>query len=84
MKIKYKASVLTPAGHRSVSIVAVAEQLSEKRCKVSHVLTIDDEEPQRHMSRTGANRQVYNGEWVAEREAGKVKNIGNLCVMEVA
>ncbi len=78
MKIEYKTSVLTPAGHRTVYIVALAERVSEKRCKVTQVLTIDGEEPQRHMSRTGANRQVYNGEYVAEREPGKVKNISTL------
>ena len=78
MKIEYKASVNTPAGHRSVYVVAKALKLSEKRCEVIEVLTIDDEAPRRNMSRTGANRQAFDGLYLSANEAGKKKNIASL------
>ncbi|MCP4988302.1 MAG: hypothetical protein GY928_20320 [Colwellia sp.] len=81
MKVEYKTSVYTPAGHRSVYIVALADKISEKRCTITQVLTIDDEEPNFNMSRTGANRQRYNGIYTSENEIGKKKNIARLTVL---
>ncbi len=78
MKIEYQASVFTPAGWRGVYVIANADQISPKRCKVTKVLTIDGEEPGYGMSRTGAKRQQYNGFYLAENEVGKVKNISAL------
>ena len=78
MKIEYQAAVKTPAGFRSVYVIAKAEQISSKRCRVQEVLTIDDELPTYGMSRTGANRQRFNGVWLAENEIDKIKNISKL------
>jgi hypothetical protein len=78
MKVEYKSAVHTDAGHRSVYIIAEAKKLSEKRCEIVRVITIDDEEPCRVMSRTGAKRQQYNGIYYAEQEVGKKKNISSL------
>jgi hypothetical protein len=78
MKVEYKSAVHTPAGHRSVYIIADAKKLSEKRCEIVKVITIDDETPNYTMSRTGAKRQQYNGLYYAEQEVGKKKNISSL------
>lgn len=78
MKIEYKASVFTQAGHRSVYVIAEAKKLSEKRCEVVQVLTIDDEEPRKLMTRTGAKRQEFDGLYLAANEVGKKKNISSL------
>ena len=78
LTIEYKASVRTPAGHRSVWVTATANRLSAKRVEVVEVLTIDDEKVSSNMSRTGANRQKFNGEYLASQEAGKKKNISGL------
>ena len=78
MKVEYKSSVNTPAGHRSVFIIAEAKKLSEKRVEITNVLTIDDEAPNYTMSRTGAKRQQYNGLYYAQQEVGKKKNISTL------
>ena len=78
MKIEYKASVNTPAGHRPVYVVAKALKLSDKRCEVVEVLTIDDEVPRKNMSRTGASRQAFDGLYLSANEAGKKKNIASL------
>ncbi len=82
MKVEYKTSVYTPAGHRSVIITALADKISEKRCAITQVLTIDGDEPSYGMSRTGANRQRYNGIYTAEAEAGKKKNIATLQILK--
>lgn len=78
MKVEYKSAVNTPAGHRSVYIIAEAKKLSEKRVEITNVLTIDDEQPNYTMSRTGAKRQQYNGLYYAEQQVGKKKNIATL------
>jgi hypothetical protein len=78
MKIEYKASVNTPAGHRSVYVIASAIKLTDKRCQVTEVLTIDDEAPNKYMSRTGAKRQQFDGTYLADNEIGKKKNISGL------
>jgi hypothetical protein len=73
--VKYSASVCTPAGWRHVVMTATVERISAKRVKVVAVTHIDDECIRYNMSRTGANRQKYNGVYFAEKEKGKVKNI---------
>ena len=78
LNIEYKASVKTPAGWRSVYMIATAKKLSEKRFEVIEVVSIDDEPVQYNMSRTGANRQKFNGAYFAEQEVGKKKNISSL------
>lgn len=78
MKIEYKISVNTPAGWRSVYMTAIAEKISQKRVKVLEVTHIDDKLIKPNMSRTGANRQKFNGEYFAQREIGKTKNISSL------
>ena len=82
MKIEYKSSVMVPAGWRSVYITALAEPISDKRVRVAEVLSIDDEAPGVGMSRTGANRQRFNGITIAGREVGKMKNISALTVVD--
>jgi len=78
LNIEYKASVSTPAGWRSVYMKGTAKKLSEKRVEVLQITHIDDEPVQRNMSRTGANRQKFDGEWFAANESGKKKNISSL------
>lgn len=75
LNIKYNASVLTPAGFRSVTMTAVAEKISEKRCKIIEVTHINGDEVQANMSRTGANRQKFYGIGTASREVDKIKNL---------
>ena len=81
MKIEYKSSVYTQAGHRSVYIVATAKRISEKQCEVVEVLTIDDEAPSKYMSRTGSRRQQYDGVYTANNEIGKIKRISSLFIV---
>lgn len=76
--VEYKASVHTPAGWRSVYMKGTAKKLSEKRVEIVEITHIDDEPVQYNMSRTGANRQKFNGEYFASQEAGKKKNISVL------
>jgi hypothetical protein len=82
MKIKYSSSVKTLAGWRSVTVLAEAESLSEKRVKVLKVLDIDGEGNSGFASRTGANRQKYNLGYFAEAEVGKTKNISSIEVIK--
>jgi len=73
--ITYSASVFTPAGWRGVNITAKARPLSLKMAEVVEVLDIGGATPIRNMSRTGANRQKFNGAGVAQREVGKKKRL---------
>lgn len=73
--VKYNASVKTPAGWRHVVFTAEAERISDKRVKIAKVTEIDGEKVSANMSRTGANRQKFNGLYFAGQEAGKTKNI---------
>lgn len=80
--IDYSSSVLTAAGWRSVTIAAKAEKISEKRAKVVQVLMIDNEAPTYGQSRTGANRQKYNGLYFAEKEVGKIKILSKCLIID--
>lgn len=82
MKIKYNASVLTPAGFRGVEMEAIVEKISEKRVKVVEVIAIDGEDVKANMSRTGANRQKFYGIGAAAREVGKTKNLSTCQIVE--
>ena len=82
MKIQYTSSVKTPAGWRSVEIIADALKLSEKRCEILSIYTIDGESPNYNQSRTGAKRQSFNGVYFANAECGKKKNISSLKIIE--
>tara|TARA_R110000868_G_scaffold244870_1_gene501330 strand:+ start:145 stop:399 length:255 start_codon:yes stop_codon:yes gene_type:complete len=81
LTVEYKASVNTPAGWRSVSMTATALQVSAKRVEVIQVTKIDGEIVSKNMSRGGAKRQQYDGEYFASQEAGKTKNISSLAVI---
>ena len=80
--VEYKASVNTPAGWRSVHMKGTAKKLSEKRVEIVEITHIDDEPVQYNMSRTGAKRQQFNGNYFANQESGKTKNIGSLLSCE--
>lgn len=80
--MEYNSSVLTAAGWRSVTIAAKAEKISEKRAKVVQVLLIDNEVPAYNQSRTGANRQKYNGLYFAGKEVGKIKILSKCNIVE--
>lgn len=82
MIIDYKSSVYTPAGWRSVTIRARAEQISPAMARVTEVLTIDGETPSRTMSRTGAKRQEYWGTGTAVREIGARKRLSTCTIGE--
>lgn len=76
IKVIYNSSVHVAAGWRSVEIMAEVElNKSGKKGAVLNVLEIDGETPSCGMSRTGASRQKYNGNSIAEREVGAVKII---------
>ena len=77
-QVEYKASVNTPAGWRSVYMKGTAKKISEKRVEIVEITEIDDEPVSKNMSRTGANRQKFNGVFYAANEAGKKKNISSL------
>lgn len=74
--VNYTASVLTRAGWRAVVMTAKAERISPKRVRVIAVTAIDGESVTRNMTRTGSERQTYNGAYFAGEERGKIKNIG--------
>lgn len=82
MKIEYKGSVKANCGWRSVYYKAIAEKISDKRVRVIEITSIDDEEINYNMSRTGAKRQQYNGLYFADNEKGKIKNISSLYKIE--
>ena len=82
MIVEYKGSVNTRAGWRSVYFKANAKKISDKRVEIINIISIDDEPVQYDMSRTGANRQQYNGVYFAEQEHGKKKNISSLFSVE--
>ena len=76
--VTYTASVLVPAGWRSVSITAKTEKTSEKRVKVVEVTDVDGLGSSGYGSRTGAKRQTFHVGGIAAREVGKIKNISSL------
>jgi len=78
ISIQYNAAVMVPAGWRSVTITATAEKISEKRVKIITVDDIDGDGNTGYGSRTGSKRQQYHIGGIAEREAGKIKNISTL------
>jgi hypothetical protein len=82
VKIKYSIGVKTPAGWRSVSIIAQACAISEKMVTVENVLFIDNEAPGYNQSRTGAKRQQFNGLYFAQNEKGKKKRLASLKLLE--
>jgi hypothetical protein len=73
--IDYTTSVFTPAGWRSVTITAEADQTSAGMATVTKVTAIDGEAPAYDMSRTGARRQAFNGLAIALREIGARKRL---------
>lgn len=75
--ITYNGTVLTQAGFRGVTMKALAEKISEKRARVTEIISIDGEEVNFGMSRTGSKRQTYNGISAAKREIGKIKNLSS-------
>ena len=75
LAIQYTASVFTPAGWRSVTITADADQTSAGMATVTRVTAIDGEAPTYDMSRTGARRQSFNGQAIAKREVGARKRL---------
>jgi len=83
MIITYSSSVKTPAGWRSVTVTADAQEVSEKRVKVIKVTDIDGEGNSGFASRTGANRQKYNLGFFADAEAGKLKNKSSVKIQEI-
>ena len=76
LQIKYAGSVKCAAGFRSVTITANAEKISDKRVKILEVVDIDGDGVG-YNSRTGANRQKYNGHYTAQLEAGKINNLSS-------
>jgi len=83
MIIKYTASVKTPAGWRSELITAKAEQISDKRLRVTDVIDIGGNGATGYASRTGAKRQQYNVGYFASQEVGAIKLL-NFVKVEVA
>jgi hypothetical protein len=81
--LNYTASVFTPAGWRSVTITADADQTSAGMARVTRVTAIDGEAPAYDMSRTGAKRQSFNGHAIAKREIGARKRL-SACTVQAA
>jgi hypothetical protein len=73
--VNYNESVKTPAGWRHVVMTGTANRISPKRVEIVEITHIDGEVISRNMSRTGANRQKFDGAYFAAAEAGKKKNI---------
>ena len=73
--VTYNASVKTPAGWRSVVMTGNANRISQKRVEIVEITHIDGDSVCSNMSRTGANRQKFNGAYFATAEVGKKKNI---------
>lgn len=73
LKVKYTVGVNTNCGWRSKDVVALAEQISEKRVKIVEVL---------EMEKADSRRQQYNKSYFAEKEVGKTKNISSVEIIE--
>lgn len=75
--VKYKTSVLVPAGWRDVIITAMVEQTSPKMAVVKDVVEIDGRPAAGYMSRGGgsSHRQRFHAGGVAQREIGKRKRL---------
>lgn len=82
VKIKYRLSVFTRAGWRSVTVVATASQVSPGIAVVDNVELINGEAPAYCMSRTGAHRQEFNGFTVSSGQVGTKKRISACEVLE--
>jgi len=78
MKIEYKTSVSTPAGWRSVYMIAEVEKISDKRVKIMAISSIDGENVSQNMSRTGSKRQNFYGDYFAKKELDKIKNLSQV------
>jgi hypothetical protein len=84
IEITYNTSVCVDAGWRSLEITAEAEQTSDRMATVLQVLRINGETPSGYQSRTGAQRQRFNGLAIARREVGARKRPGSCIVREMA
>ena len=82
IKIEYSIGVKTICGWRKEYVTAIAEKLSEKRCKITSVEDIGGNGNVGYASRTGAKRQTYNVGFFARSEVGKVKNISSVKILE--
>jgi hypothetical protein len=82
MKISYNTAVYTPAGWRSETITAEAEEISPKRLRVISVIDIGGNGASGYASRTGAKRQQYHVGGVAARERGAVKLTSKVQLLE--
>ena len=82
MKIIYNTAVYTPAGWRSETITAEAEEISPKRLRVISVIDIGGNGASGYASRTGAKRQQYHVGGVAARERGAVKLTSKVQMLE--
>jgi hypothetical protein len=82
MKISYNTAVYTPAGWRSETITAEAEEISPKRLRVISVIDIGGNGASGYASRTGAKRQQYHVGGVAARERGAVKLTSKVQMLE--
>ena len=80
--LQYKSSVLVAAGWRSVVITARCLKISEKRAEVIDVIDVDGHGCSGYASRTGANRQKFDVDYVAKNEEGKIKIISKCTVIE--
>jgi len=82
LTIKYNASVLVAAGWRSIEITAIAEpNKTGKKATIIEVINIDGNGVGGYASRTGANRQKYNTDYIAKREIGTVKIVSKVEVV---
>lgn len=76
MIIKYYTSVLVNAGWRSIYIIAEVElNKSGKKGMVTKIIDVDGDGNSGYTSRTGANRQKYNIDYIVRREIGSIKLI---------
>lgn len=78
VNVEYSSSVLTKCGWRSVFMSGIAKQISDKRVEILEIKKIDGDDIDCYMSRTGASRQSFNGEYFAKSEISKKKNISSL------
>lgn len=82
MKIEYTASVMVPAGWRSITVTALVNRVSKAMAEVIEVVAIDGEAPTGWTSRTGAKRQTFNARGIAQREIGMRKRLSACSIIE--
>ena len=82
MIIEYKGSMLTNDGWQNVKVTAKAEQVSKKKVKILKVTAINGDPIDRWMLWAGTTRPSFSGDFFAEREVEKIKNLSSCVIID--